>query len=87
VFGIRPEDIYDRALSLVEAHESNTVETMVDVIEPMGSSVVLYLTVGDHSLVASVDADTQAKDLEPLTAVFDMDKAHLFDKETEAALF
>jgi multiple sugar transport system ATP-binding protein len=87
VFGIRPEDLYDRSLSLVEAHESNTVETMVDVIEPMGSSVVLYLAVGDHSLIASVDADTQAKDLEPLTAVFDMEKAHLFDKETAAALF
>jgi len=87
VFGIRPEDIYDKALSLVEATETNTVETNVDVMEPMGSSVVLYLAVGEDSMVASVDADTQARDMEPLTVVFDMEKAHLFDKETEAAVF
>ena len=87
VFGIRPEDIYDKALSLVEATDENIVESNVDVIEPMGSSVVLYLAIGDHSLVASVDADTKAKDMEPLTVVFDAEKSHLFDKETGAAIF
>lgn len=87
LFGIRPEDIYDRELSLVKADETNTVETMVDVMEPMGSSVVLYLTAGHHSLVAAVDADTKAEDLKPLTVVFDMEKSHLFDKQTEQALF
>ena len=85
IFGVRPDDIYDQALTPPLDQVSAAVVT-VDVTEPMGSTVYAYLTAGEHSLVADLDAETKAKDGEPLEVVFDMTKTHLFDPATEAAL-
>ena len=62
------------------------VEVGVDVIEPMGAQSVLYLSVGNDTLVASVDSATTAREDEKLPIVLDMNKAHIFDKETETAI-
>ena len=88
-FGVRPSDIYDTAISpVVTPNEHNTARVNVDVIEPMGADSILYLTLGsDVQLVASVDSGTRAVEQQPLDVVFDMDKSHLFDKETEATIF
>jgi len=87
VFGVRPQDIYDRSLNPpVAASDANTVTLTVDVTEPIGATVYAYLTAKGHSLVADLDAETKAKDGEPLEVVFDMAKTHLFDPATERAL-
>ncbi|UCC67470.1 MAG: TOBE domain-containing protein, partial [Armatimonadota bacterium] len=86
-FGVRPDDIYDRSLNPpVPASDGNSATLTVDVTEPMGSTVHAYLTAGEHSLTADLDAETKAKDGESLEVVFDMEKTHLFDPETELAL-
>ena len=85
VFGIRPDDIYDRRLAPA-LPDGAIARLTVDVTEPMGSTVYVYLTAGKDALVADVDAETAARDGEPLDVVFDMNKSHLFDPETEAAL-
>ena len=85
IFGVRPDDIYDQALTPPLDQVSAAV-VGVDVTEPIGSTVYAYLTAGKHSLIADLDAETKAKDGEPLEVVFDMTKTHLFDPETEAAL-
>ena len=88
VFGVRPEDIFDKAISqLLTPTEENTIKSLVDVIEPMGAIVTMYLTTGKHSLVATIDAETKAKELAEVEFVFDMVKTHLFDKETEEAIY
>ncbi|MGD8239239.1 MAG: sn-glycerol-3-phosphate ABC transporter ATP-binding protein UgpC [Armatimonadota bacterium] len=88
VFGIRPEHMYDRALSPgVPPSDGNTVRMGVEVIEPMGATSVLYLNCGDHSLLASIDSATQAQEQGSLDVVFDMAKAHLFDAETEQTVY
>ena len=62
VFGVRPEDMFDKNIaSLVEPTEENTIKATVDVIEPMGSIVTMYLTSGKHSMVATIDAETKAR--------------------------
>ncbi len=43
IFGVRPEDIYDK-LFVSEASSENTVRATCEIIEPMGSEVYLYLT-------------------------------------------
>lgn len=85
IFGIRPEDIQDRALA-GEARPTWTVRALVDVHEPLGSDVILYLTAGAHSIVARVDAHTQAKMGQTIDVVFDMRKMHLFDPTTQQAI-
>ena len=88
IFGVRPDSIYDRRLDPASAADGeNTASLMVDVTEPMGSIVYAYLTTGKHSLVADLKAETGARDGQTLDVVFEMAKAHLFDPETELALF
>jgi len=88
IFGIRPEDIFDKNLGgIVQPTVDNTVRAVVDVIEPMGPIVTMYLTCGNHSLVASIDAETKAKEGEELEIVFDMSKSHVFEKDTERAVY
>jgi multiple sugar transport system ATP-binding protein len=88
VFGVRPEDMCDKAItSLVAPTEENTIKVMVDVIEPMGSIVTMYLTSGGHNMVATIDAESKAKELQEMEVILDMDKTHLFDKETEQAIY
>ncbi len=85
VFGVRPDDIYDRSLA-PQVGDGSEATLTVDVMEPMGSTVYVYLTAGEHALIADLDAETRAKDGEPLEVVFDMGKTHLFDPETEVVL-
>jgi multiple sugar transport system ATP-binding protein len=88
-FGIRPEDIYDRNLEgVVKPTPGNTILVGVDVIEPLGNDVEMYLTAGNsHQLIAMIDSKTRAKVGETMEVVFDMEKSHLFDQETEKALY
>jgi len=85
VFGIRPEDIADRSL-VSDANPAWTIRVGVDVHEPLGSDVILYLTVGPHSIVARVDAHSVAKMGQQIEVVFNMQKMHLFDPQTQEAL-
>jgi len=88
IFGIRPEDIYDRNLpGLVTPTPGNTVKVGVDVVEPLGNDVEMYLTAGEHQLIAMIDSKTRAKVGEEMEVVFDMEKSHLFDKQTEVAFY
>jgi multiple sugar transport system ATP-binding protein len=87
-FGIRPEDIYDKSLPCpVKATEDNTTRVTVEVTEPMGSSVYAEMTAGKQALRADLAAETQASFGEPLDVVFDMQKCHIFDKDTDRAVF
>lgn len=85
VFGIRPEDIYDK-LFIGSAAPENTITATVEVIEPMGSEVYLYLTTGIHSFVARVDAHDRAEVNQDLEVVFNMAKVHFFNPETEEVI-
>ena len=88
VFGVRPEDIFDKNLtSLVKGTDENTIKVMVDVIEPMGSIVTMYLNSGKHNLIGTIDAETKAIETKEMEVIFDMVKTHLFDKETEEAIY
>jgi len=84
VFGIRPEDIID--VALVEHDEATTIEANIDVTEPMGAEVYVYFSSGDNSFVARLDAETEAIRRSALRIGFDMNKFHLFDKDTEEVI-
>jgi len=84
IFGIRPESIMEA--EYVQAAEEDIVVATVDVSELMGSEIYLYMSVGNHSFIARVDSHSKARDGEQHRVVFDTNKMHLFDKETEKAI-
>jgi len=81
-FGIRSEDIYDK-LFVSEAPPENVVTLSCEVVEPMGSEVYLHLSTGKHSLIAKVGGHNRPQINQDMDMVFDMNKIHFFDKETE----
>jgi len=81
-FGIRPENIYDK-LFAQNAREEFTAKATVDVVEPMGAEIYLYLKAGPNSFVARVNAHDTAQVNQDLQVVFDMTKSHFFDTQTE----
>jgi len=85
VFGIRPEDIYDK-LFVSEAPPENIVSSTVEVVEPMGSEVYVYLNSGKSQFIAKVGGHNRPEVNTDIDLVFDMGKVHFFDKETEEAI-
>jgi len=86
ILGIRPEDIYDRFYYTQPKTEGRTFIATVEVVEPVGNEKYLHLTTGKNSFQARVDAHNKAEENQDIEVVFDMDKAHIFDIETEYRL-
>ncbi len=85
IFGVRPEDMYDRQYAR-EASPESTVKVSVDVVEPMGSEVYLYLLTGTKSFVGRLDSRTQVRPGQDMEVVWDMAHMHVFDRETQVAV-
>lgn len=85
IFGLRPEDIFDK-LFIGEASPDSTITATVEVIEPMGAEVYLYLNTGTHSFIARVDAHERAEVNQDLEMVFNMSQAHFFNIDTEETI-
>jgi multiple sugar transport system ATP-binding protein len=92
VFGLRPQDIHDQrfAQGMLDEDESPedlvTVRARVDVVEPMGSEVYVYLVNGPNSLVSRVDDRTEVQPNYVIDMSFNMDKMHAFDPETQLSV-
>jgi len=85
IFGIRPEDIYDK-LFVSDAPAENTIRTICEIAEPMGSEVYLHLSAGKSKMIAKVGGHNLPEVNQDIDVVFDMSKIHFFDKETENAI-
>jgi multiple sugar transport system ATP-binding protein len=91
-FGIRPQDIHDArfAKGMLDEEDDpqdlSIVRSRIDVVEPMGSEVFLYLLNGQTSFVARVDARTEVEPGFVHDMAFNMDKMHAFDPETQVSL-
>jgi multiple sugar transport system ATP-binding protein len=81
MFGIRPNDIYDR-LYAPEHLKGNSFRAVVDVIEPLGSEIHLNVMAGKHSLVAVVDTQTILRMHQEIELAVDLNKMHLFEKDS-----
>jgi len=84
VFGIRPEDVYDSGDILTNA--KTTFESTVRVYELLGAEVFLYLDVDVFPVTARVDPRTTARPGDVIKFAFDVEKIHVFDKETQQVI-
>ncbi len=83
VFGIRPEDIYDKLFVGITPLAEHTIRATVDLIEPMGSDIYLHLNTGKNTFQARMDPKERTELNQDIDIVFDMQKVHFFDPETE----
>jgi multiple sugar transport system ATP-binding protein len=85
VFGIRPENIHDPDFAPPNIH-GERVAAKVDVTELMGNETLLYLVSGKNTYIARVDPRSHMRVGDDMQVIFDMDKFHIFDGETEEAI-
>lgn len=85
VFGIRPEDIDDSQIA-VETHRDSVISTVVTGYELLGSEVLLYYKVAGTDMTAKVDSRTPARLGDNIRLAMDVEKIHVFDKETELTI-
>jgi len=85
ILGIRPEDMHDDQMFLTSSPDS-VVDAFVEVSELMGAETYLYLKIGETQFTARVNPRTNAKAQTNIKIALDLNKIHLFDKETEAVI-
>ncbi len=85
ILGIRPEHIHDEE-TFIANQPDGVVEACVDVTEMMGAETYLYLTVNDVKVIARVNARSNAQIDDKIKVAFDLNKVHLFDKDTELTI-
>ena len=84
-FGSRPEDVYDSEM-MVEASPQSTFEATVKVYELLGAEVYLYFDLDEFQMTARVDPRTTARPGDVVKFAIDVEKIHIFDKETELVI-
>ena len=89
VLGIRPEDIYelDEAKKLGIENDSVGVDEPVVNREMLGAEVILYFDEQGKTLAVRLSPENQTQVGEKVSLYFDMEKAHVFDPETEENIF
>ena len=86
IFGVRPEDFYDPAYRAEVIPGSGRITAKVELIEPMGAELYMYLSTGESNLIARLDAHVTAELDEMRTLFIDMNKVHFFDAESDRAI-
>ncbi len=82
IVGIRPEDL----LEAKRHAPGKTIQTTVEVVEPIGSEMYLNVSAGECALTASVDRKTHVKPHQSFVLRPALDYLHLFDIQSEKAL-
>ncbi len=80
-FGIRPEDILGR-----DVPDDASADARVEVVEPLGSEIILYLLVGERTLVGKVDSTIHPDPNTDLRIGFDMSRCHFFGTKDGQAI-
>ena len=82
VLGIRPEDIHDEQL-FIESSPESVIDARINIYEMLGAEVYLYFTIDQFDITARVNARTTARPGDKVKFAIDVEKIHVFDKETE----
>ena len=84
-FGVRPENISDSEM-VISASPQSVFESPVKVYELLGAEVYLYLELDGFPVTARVDSRTNARPGDVIKFALDVEKIHVFDKETEQVI-
>ena len=84
-FGIRPENIHE-STGFANANANNTVASTVRVFEMLGAEVFVYVTVEGIDVTVRETPGTVVKVGDNINISFDVEKIHIFDKETQVTI-
>ena len=84
MLGIRPEDIHDEQEPIFfETYPNAQIVAKADMAELLGAETNIYTTISEANVIAAVPSRDDITFDSKVKLVFDMNKAHFFDAETE----
>jgi multiple sugar transport system ATP-binding protein len=81
--GVRPEDVHVATGADLAHH---TFDANIEVVEPLGSEILLDVRVGPGTIVARVEPGVRVKVHETVRLAVNADRLHFFDAKTEQAI-
>ncbi len=87
VMGIRPEHLSDMSLLSETERVGSSMSAPIEVVEHLGSELLVYMTVQGKQMVARVDPRSKARIGQTINLHIDTEHIHLFDADTRLALF
>ena len=85
VLGIRPEDVHDSQAFISNSPDS-VIKSKIKVYELLGAEVFLYFDLERTQMTARVNPRTTLRTGDDAIFALDMEKIHLFDKDTELTI-
>ncbi|RJQ65691.1 MAG: sn-glycerol-3-phosphate ABC transporter ATP-binding protein UgpC [Desulfobacteraceae bacterium] len=86
IFGIRPENVVKNGAGDPSARKSGPLQAHINVVETLGKETYLDITVGNHTMTSIVPPSTRVSAGETILLEMNLDKIHLFDKESGTAI-
>jgi multiple sugar transport system ATP-binding protein len=84
VMGIRPEDFVENVSQ--QAEDGKTITGKIEVVEPMGSEIYVYLDAQGKALTARIGIEREPDVNTKYVIDVHMERAHYFDAETEKSI-
>jgi multiple sugar transport system ATP-binding protein len=86
VIGLRPEHLHDEQM-YVDSMPGAVVDANVEVTELLGPEALVYCTIEGTNMIARVNPRTKARPGDVIKIALDTARLHIFDKDTENAMF
>ena len=87
IFGIRPEDIHEGDVEHVKRYGGEPYDISVAVAELLGHEYYVHSDFAGGDLVAKIPLTHEIKIGDQMKILFDVPKAHIFDKATEKRIY
>jgi multiple sugar transport system ATP-binding protein len=81
--GVRPEDL---TVAGAADHDQPCFDAVIEVVEQLGSEILLDMKVGEGVMVASIEPTARVKVRDKLRVAMRPSSLHIFDAKTEAAI-
>ena len=85
--GIRPEHFEDASMRPADALDGSSMTAPVEIVEHLGSELLVYMTGKGKQIVARLDPRATAPLGQPITLHVQAENVHLFDNETGQVIF
>ncbi|GAB3926123.1 ABC transporter ATP-binding protein [Larkinella terrae] len=84
--GVRAEHIREQSIGLSRDNYSAEMDTLIDVVEHMGSEILTYFTIEERRFVAKLHGGATVTFDQPIALFWEVNKLHFFDTQTEQAI-
>ena len=85
IFGVRPESLYEKAPDEAGG-QTASLKATVEVVEPMGNEVYVYVTTGKHPIAARLMTRREIRPGSEINLFIDMRRVHFFNPGDEKTL-